>query len=205
METADKLKEFKQELSKINTNVWKNKNYEDYHVVKIDKNLKVVDVFKNRNQVIRHVFRKYSKQRIVREYLKWNGALLLVMKEGKIFKNYYYKYVDKDEYPVTIAFKENPNWNPKPVIAVDDKGNEIEFNSVTECKNTLNENIHTYHLNSGKIVNGLSFYTKDHLMLFNSKKEAIKFYRIGKDKFKKLYSNGSKIRGQIVKFYTYND
>lgn len=196
-----KTNKFNTELTAINQKVIIQKNYENFHVAKLDNNGNIIDVYKNRNQAVRHYFQKkgFNKNNIILKYLQWNGALQQKMFAGMIWQGFYYMYVPKEQFPITIQM--NGNFGiPVESIVVDTKGVEKQFSSVTQIAMTYNIPLSTIHkyADTGKSYNGLSFYRKNKNIKFKSKKDAMRYFRIGKDKFKKLYESDSLIRGQKV-------
>lgn len=181
-------------IAESNQKVWREKSYKDHYVGKFDKNDNLISVFSNRNQAVREFYPD------PKGYLSWNGALQLRMLQGGNWHGFSYRYINKQYYPTII---EDQNNRPLvPIIVVDTKGEEKEYTKMIDCSLTHTvdySQLYSSLLDSGKLYkNRLAFYRKGITKKFNSKHEAIIFYRIGKDKFKKLYDNNLPIRGQRV-------
>lgn len=181
-------------IAEINERVWKEKSYDDYYVGKYDKNNNLIAVFSNRNQAVREFFPEAN------DYMRWNGSLQQRMLRGGNWRGFSYRYIDKQHYDITVPVQNTLRLSP--VIVVDIRGEEKEFEKMIDCSIMHDidySQLYTYLLDSGKLYkNRLAFYRKGIMKEFKSKHEAITFYRIGKDKFKKLYYNNLPIRGQRV-------
>jgi hypothetical protein len=176
---------------------------DQYHVAKLDDNGNYIEVYKNRNQAVRdHFVRKgYSNTKsIIAKYVSYNGSLYNTMHDGRKWYRHYYQYIS-NTVPLTVEYSGVSA--DREFIVVSEKGEELEFKKKQHLLTNLGVPsfvISPYYLDSGNLLpcKPYSIYTKGRSMEFNSKKEAMKFYKIGKDKFKKLYEANQPIRGQQV-------
>lgn len=190
-------------IATINLDVCKIKDYHNYYVGKFDERDNLLDVYKNRNQAVRHFFEEQgcTKKEAISKYLAFNGAMYLTMIRGGIWKGHYYKYISKD-HELTINYQSFAIHTAAnvPITVVDKTGTETQYFSIRNGCNNLNvpwEKM-VYFLDKGKPYNDLYFYRNNKKVKFSSKREAINYFRIGKDKFKKLFESNQKIRGQIL-------
>jgi DNA-binding transcriptional MerR regulator len=197
-ENHQKEKERRAEIARINQEVWRNKMYDYYHVGKYNDNDELVAIFSNRNQAVIEFFPD------AKEYLSWNGAMQQRMLRGGKFQGFTYKYIEKhrSQFQEVSLTPDQNKLKLTPIIVVDTKGEEQEYTKMVDSalENDLDySTLYAYLLDSGRLYrNRLAFYRKGITKEFRSKHEAIAFYRIGKDKFKKLYDNNLPIRGQRV-------
>lgn len=177
-------------------------DYDNHIIAKFDMNFKLIGYYRNRNQAVIHHFRQKgfkNAKSIAFKYLAWNGALKQIMERGGSWQGHYYMYQPK--HKVNLLYDGPTKFKPVPVVEVDKLGNEEEYKSITEYIHVTGKSGAFVYLDTGKNVPGTDsiIYRKGVTKEFDSKKDAMKFYRIGKDKFKKLMSNNLTIRGQKVK------
>jgi hypothetical protein len=196
------MNEIKNKVIKANHEAEKSGCLDQYHVAKLDDNGNVIAVYKNRNQAVRDFFIKKgfsNKKTIIQKYVSYNGALYNSMHDGRRWYKHYYQYVSSETL-LTVQY--NSISSDKEFVVVSEKGEEKFYRKRQHLLVDLSVPSHVvrHYLDSGKLLpsSTYSIYTKGICKEFNSKKEAMKFYRIGKDKFKKLYEENQPIRGQKI-------
>lgn len=191
------------ELRTHNRSVYNTGNLKDYHVAKLDDNGEILEVFLNRNQAVRAYFKSQGlgDKDIVTKYVSYNGALSNRMMDGCKWFGYRYKYVSNSN-PLSSMFSTTQDMQ---FVVVSEKGEEKLYKNRLDMVLELNMAVWQVRPSSGYIDTGkiipksqYTIYTVGKTMSFNSKKQAMGFYRIGKDKFKKLFVNKKPIRGQLV-------
>jgi hypothetical protein len=200
-EKSRERSELRQFLSEHNRRIVKSGKLDEYHVAKLDQQGKILDVYINRNQAVRAHFKSknLTDKEIQYKYLVYNGALYNIMLDGRRWYGHFYKYVSNTLEPTEVF----PTAEEHEYILVNSKGEETVFDKKKDIVIDMGVSmscIHTGFIDTGKTLpkTDYSVYTKGKTMEFGSIKNAIAFYRIGKDKFKKLWSSKSPIRGQQV-------
>jgi hypothetical protein len=196
-------------LAKHNRELYSTGQHRQCYVARLDDEGEVLQVFLNRNQAVRDCFIKKgltSTKDIVYKYVSYNGALSNQMLDGKRWYGSYYKYIRQTEAVCTDILDNSNNCSSKNFVLVNEKGEETIISDTSKKSMALNLGVSldviysSHYIDSGKKLprTSYSLYTVGKEMIHSSKIDAMRFYRIGKDKFKKLYSVGEPIRGHKV-------
>jgi len=193
------------EAARINTEVCLTHDYDNHVIAKFDDAGNRLAVFANRNNAVRHHFQSQglSNKQIVLKYLAFNGALKNCMTAGKRWYKHYYMYIPKHTVPASeVVHNATTTFKSIPIITVDKSGAEHWYKSITDYAMKYNISLATaiYYIDSGKCAPTREYlYKVGKTVEFGSKRLAMKHYRIGKDKFKRLLQAKAPMRGQTIR------